>query len=331
MADNGKRQFSKSEVFIGGVKAYLYNGVTLEEYVKKQGDVASKQRPSAEPFQIPLNVAYLVHGRGQTYQSTEGIAYKYLEQYYEKTNLEVPFVCVTFDDRNHGERVVDETRNRSWKSGNAHHGIDLVSMVHGIAYNLKLIIDYLPSYLNLEYFLPPGATDQQKVVFKYRNILSGVSLGGHTVIRFAHMYPQLVDVLNPIIGCSALSSLLINRLRGASLDLEDKYKSWFYYDYSELGLDEAARKELYPEAFHKSLAAEDASIFESFPFGKIKMFASFGQNDTLVPPAISKTWVDLFLNSNLHSEAFVQSDAGHEATPEMIDNFTTWLVKYINN
>ena len=58
------------------------------------------------------------------------------------------------------------------------------------------------------------------------------------------------------------------------------------------------------------------------------MFASFGEKDTLVPPRLSKVWVDFYNNTNSTTGVFIQEDVGHDVTPEMVDKFTSWLVEH---
>lgn len=321
--------YSKNEYFIGGVRTYVYNESSLKPYLQLINDHSFQQGDDGKNNDIPINVLYLAHYRGGDYHFTESIAYNILRQYYEKKPDDpVPLICVTFDNRNHGERLLKEQHNRSWKSGNDTHGVDMISMIRGGIDDLKLVMDYLPSYLNLEYHLTPKIKYQLQAQIKFNNTLSGYSQGAHTVIRFANKYPELVDILNPVVGCNDLSSLLLNRLLGNKQGDAAFDKKWFYFNYEEIPLSQQQQQLQYPEAFHNLLRQEDTDIFENFPFNKVKLFASFGDDDTLVPPSLSRSWVEMYLNTNRDSEVFVQKDIGHEATPEMIENFTSWLVKH---
>ncbi|KAK6461954.1 hypothetical protein DFJ63DRAFT_206859 [Scheffersomyces coipomensis] len=315
--------FSKSQYFIAGITTYVYNGSVLEDYVKKFNTEHHKE--------IPINVLYLIHQREGSYKSTESFAYNILKQFYEKKqgDVKVPLICVTFDNRNHGEKLIDKLKNLDWKRGNETHAIDMVSGIDGNVADLKLLIDYLPGYLNLDYYLSDKVKQEVQPEFKFKNSISGYSLGGHTVIRFASKYPDLVEILNPVVGCSDLSSLLINRLKSNRIESEAYDKKYFYFNYPELDLTEDQKKHQYPEYFHNYLSKQDQAIFENFAMHKIKLFASFGAKDTLVPPKLTTVWTELYENTNNDSQVFIQEDAGHEATPEMFDKFTTWLVKHI--
>ncbi|OBA22910.1 hypothetical protein METBIDRAFT_29479 [Metschnikowia bicuspidata var. bicuspidata NRRL YB-4993] len=236
-------------------------------------------------------------------------------------SLKAPMIAVAFDARNHGEREIEKVRNSGWKSKNDTHGMDMLSCIEGGVQDLKLVMDYIGCYLDLERFLRPELKERG-VKIQYNNILSGFSQGGHTVIRFGNRYPENVSIINPNIGCSDLSTLLINRLKGTKLF----EKKLFYSSYEELDLTDSQSR-LYPEAFHNKLSSEDAQIFEDYPFEKIKLFASFYDKDPLVPPSISKLWSEMYLNSNLASEVFFEVGAVHDITVNMIDKFAQWLTK----
>ncbi|KAG7662573.1 uncharacterized protein J8A68_003870 [[Candida] subhashii] len=328
--DFNPESFSKVKFNIGGISTYVYNSESLAPYIQTFND---KNHPHVE--EIPINVLYLIHQRGGNYKFTEAIAYNILDQYFTKNpdakSIEsIPLICVTFDIRNHGERLIEEIRNEDWKHGNSNHAIDMVSGIEGNIRDLKLIMDYLPSYLNLDIYLHPKFREvSPNCDIKFNNILSGYSLGGHTVFRFTNEYPELVKIINPVVGCTDLTSLLINRLRQTPLDSDDYDKKYFYFYYDELNLSDEQKQLNYPESFHKMISKIDISIYENFPMNKIKMFACFGKDDKLVPMKVSSVWCDLYINTNDDSEIFIQDGVGHDVTPEMIDKFTTWLVKNI--
>lgn len=322
--------YSKDEYLIGGITTYVYNASQLTPYINLVNEKFSKHAGITDRSileQVPVKFLYLIHQRGGDYTFTESAAYTILKQYYQKaSDKEVPLVCVTFDNRNHGARLVDDVRNRGWKVNDT-HGVDMMSIVDGNVADLKLVMDHLPGYLNLEARLSPQLKQAHNTVIKYRNGIGGYSLGGHTVIRFANKYPQSVEFLNPNIGCADLTSLLVTRLLRAPLDSPAFDKKWFYSSYAELKLNEHQASVQYPEYLHRLIAAEDTAIFEDYPFALVKMFAAFGADDALVPTKVSKLWTDVYQSSNSSTEVFVQPGIGHDVTPEMIDRFTTWMSK----
>lgn len=313
-------KYSYKTYNIGGITTHVYNSSVLEDYVKK-GPV--------EGNDVPINVVYFVHGRTLSYKAVESIAYYLLDQIHSQLpanggsgNLAIPYIAVAFDLRNHGSRTVDASANDGWGKGNLTHALDMASQIDGNVADLKLLIENLPIYLGLHKYLPTPQISTVEYSVKYRTILSGYSLGGHTILRFASKYPHLVDVINPVIGCADLSTLMVNRLRGE----EEFDKKLFYFTYEELNLT-PEQLALYPRELHDKWAAEDTAIFEEFPIGKVLMFASFGAQDKLVPPAISRLWADLYVNLDERSQVFEEQGIGHSATEEMVTKFAGWLTK----
>ncbi|KAI5955735.1 hypothetical protein KGF54_001237 [Candida jiufengensis] len=325
--DYNKDSFSKVTYNIGGIDTHVYNSDILTPYIESFNN--ELQHPTHE---IPINVLYLLHQRQGDYKYTESIAYNILEQFYsKKSNLEtgdIPLICVTFDLRNHGSREIDSLKNHGWDK-NKTHGVDMISSIMGNVIDLKLIIDFLPTYLNLDSLLNLDFKQRNThYKIKFENIISGYSLGAHTIFRFINEYPNLIKIINPVVGCIDLSSLLINRLKKNSINSSDYDKKWFYYNYEELNLTKEEQQK-YPQTLHNLLQRQDLNIFENFPMHQIKMFASFGNEDTLVPPKLSSVWCDSYLNTNDDTEIFIEKGMGHDVSDEMIDKFTTWLVKNI--
>ncbi|OVF10390.1 hypothetical protein EJF18_20884 [Clavispora lusitaniae] len=306
-------KFSKKTFSIGGITVYVYNSDAIAAYVKSLG-------PNPDLDSIQLNFLYLVHHRSGDYTYTEATGVKILENYAS----EIPLIPVTFDIRNHGARTVDKSKNSSWKSGNDTHAMDMMSCIEGTIYDLKLIMDYLPSYLNLDALLHESWKERD-LKFKFCNILSGYSVGAHVVIRFANRYADLVSIINPNIGCSDLTSLLVNRLKGTS----DYSKKLLYFNYEELGLTEE-QKQKYPESLHLHVSREDIEIMESFPFRSVKMFATFYSDDPIVPSKISTLWADTYANSNDSTELYYEEGAIHDITEEMVLQFVKWLSKQLS-
>lgn len=118
-----------------------------------------------------------------------------------------------------------------------------------------------------------------------------------------------------------MSTLLINRLKKT----QHFDKKFFYSNYEDLALTEE-QKYLYPEALHKRVSSEDSEIFENFKFQSIDLFAAFYDEDPLVPSKISKTWINIYLNSNTRSECYFEKGSVHDISPEMICSFVEWLI-----
>lgn len=302
------------ETFVlGGVKFYLYNVDKVRDHVES---FVWKDDSQSE---ITINVLYLVHQREGDHTYTEAVG-KQIILHFRKFN-ESPLMAITFDSRNHGERTVNFQRNKSWDEGNSSHGLDMASCIDGDIHDIKLAIDYLPVHLNLSAHLGILAKD---VKFRFRNILSGFSLGAHTVIRMAARYPDLTAIVNPNIGCAYLSNLLITRLRN-SRDYAFKY---YAQSYKDLNLT-TEQQVLYPKPLHEILASDDHEIANNFPHAETLVFANFYSGDPLVPSKVSASWVKAALNLNSESQAFYEEGAVHDITFTMVQKFEDWLVKIL--
>lgn len=303
--------YKPQTVNIAGLNVNIFNTEKLPDYISK-----AKKAPHAE--EVRIHVLYLLHQRTGSSEYTNAIATHILEHLSEKSDI--PVVAVTFDLRNHGSRTVDAHKNNTWAKGNESHALDMVSSLHGNVADLKTIMDFVPSYLDLE---PLVANDDLPI--KYVNAVSGYSLGAHTTIRFAAKHPELVSVINTNVGCSDVTSLLVNRLR----ETAEFDKKWFFYEYNELQLSEQQKKRL-PEALFKLLAAEDQYIFENFPFSQINLFASFYSDDPLVPAKISTSWVDIYRNVNPNSDVYFEDGRVHNITPAMLEKFSSYYANLLH-
>lgn len=293
--------------FIGGINVHTSTSASLSQYCEG----------SSGPL-VPINVVYLVHYRGGDSRYCQQIAQNIDAEIASSSS--VPILYVTFDCRNHGERLVNEDRNHGWKSANPSHALDMALVIDGNVQDLRLIMDWLPLCLDLDRYLPAGDGDCPTI--SWRNTVIGVSLGAHTTFRFCNEYPQLVRAACPIVGCSDLLLLLVNRLLGQKTH---DYKKYFYHEYNELGLSPEQRA-LYPKQVHDRISHQDLQIFEQFP-SQISMFVVFGDKDTLVPPHFTKPWADTLAASNANTKVLVQSDVAHDFTPESLHAMSQWLAQ----
>lgn len=306
------KDISRNKVCIAGINCYIYNADVLRAY-------AENAETHAEDYDfLEINVLYLSHHRGGDYSYTEAIAYNILKSCSTKS----PLIAVTFDARNHGERLIQPERNSSWRT-NETHALDMLSAIEGGVQDLRIVMNYLPAYLNLDSLLGQNLK-QKNVEITFNNILSGYSMGAHTVIRFANLYPESVSILNPNVGCADLTTLLVNRLKKTT----DYDKKIFYREYEELKFDGRERT-LFPQALYDRVREEDQRIFERYPFRLVKLFACFYDSDPLVPPQISKSWLEMYLASNSDSDVVYEKGEVHDITPRMISEFSSWLKRQL--
>ncbi len=101
-------------------------------------------------------------------------------------------IGVSFDQRNHGTRLVDPVSNGAWREGNERHAQDMFGCYNGTAVDVSLLIDHIGSYIFEGMQAPFPALE--------RNVVMGVSLGGHAgwQLLFAESRVEAVAV---VIGC----------------------------------------------------------------------------------------------------------------------------------
>jgi pimeloyl-ACP methyl ester carboxylesterase len=140
-------------------------------------------------------------------------------------NQDVPsakgLIAVSFDQRNHGTRMIDELANESWKNGNPRHAQDMFSIfrelpqlnklycsnqaTEGTARDTSVLMDYLASYT-----FPNG---EHKIT---KNLVLGVSLGGHAAWSCLLHEPRISAGV-VIIGCPDYINLMADRARLSKL------------------------------------------------------------------------------------------------------------------
>ena len=77
---------------------------------------------------------WLHHGRSETQESVQPLARHILQAWNARSKSTLSdstskgLIAVTFDQRNHGSRKIDERANRDWLAGNETHAQDMFSI-----------------------------------------------------------------------------------------------------------------------------------------------------------------------------------------------------------
>jgi hypothetical protein len=72
---------------------------------------------------------WLLHPRLTTEASMHALAAQAIRSWYERRpEAGTGLIACTFDQRNHGSRLVDGLANESWRKGNARHAQDMFSI-----------------------------------------------------------------------------------------------------------------------------------------------------------------------------------------------------------
>ena len=131
-----------------------------------------------------------------------------LHRHHPKESDKPGLIAVAFDQRNHGSRLVDESVNEAWISGNPRHAQDMYSIYQGTASDMSQLIDFLPAYL--------FPTVEMTVV---DHMVLGVSLGGHAAWH-AVLHDKRVSTAVVVVGCCDYVRLMKQRAE------KSKRKAW---------------------------------------------------------------------------------------------------------
>ncbi|KAJ6153803.1 hypothetical protein N7470_006762, partial [Penicillium chermesinum] len=152
------------------------------------------------------NVAclWLLHPRLATQERMADIAASSITDWNgrnEGTSSKKGLIAVSFDQRNHGTRMVDPLANEAWRQGNPRHAQDMFSIFQGTARDTSLLMDYLAAYV-----FPNGEHTISE------NLVLGVSLGGHAAWSCL-LHDSRVSAGVVIIGCPDYLNLMVDRAR----------------------------------------------------------------------------------------------------------------------
>ncbi|KAG6817181.1 hypothetical protein H0H87_011883 [Tephrocybe sp. NHM501043] len=248
-------------------------------------------------------VFFLLHGRYDSAQKIDPIARSLIEQTEAKGSRSL--LIVTFDQRNHGKRLVDSKANDAWSKDktnpkhNERHALDMYSIQTGTAREVSLLIDFLPS------FLYPDNAPHPIVEWG----VAGISLGGHsTWITLATDTRVTTGI--PIIGCPDYSKLIAYRAKHSDVELEGRY---------------------YPKGLKDLVLTSDpASLIlgPTNPFLGKRILVLSGADDTLVPWEASEEFVTSKLDVGVNGlkKVSVYKGVGHECTEAMITEMAGFIV-----
>ncbi|KAF2762474.1 hypothetical protein EJ05DRAFT_471488 [Pseudovirgaria hyperparasitica] len=155
---------------------------------------------------------WLLHPRLQTKNTMDAIASQLLYTWDSRkkaaegsTSHLKGLIAVSFDQRNHGSRLVDKVANEAWRNGNPRHAQDMFSCYHGTAQDTSLLLSYLPAYA--------FPTNSHRIM---SNFVLGVSLGGHAAWHCILFEPRITAAVI-VIGCPDYTSVMTHRAEKSKL------------------------------------------------------------------------------------------------------------------
>ena len=114
-------------------------------------------------------------------------------------------IGVSFDQRNHGTRLVDKVSNEAWRAGNPRHAQDMFSCFQGTATDVSQLLHYLPAYV--------FPSDECKIT---SHMVLGVSLGGHAAWHCL-LHDNRISTAIVVIGCADYARVMKDRARLSKL------------------------------------------------------------------------------------------------------------------
>lgn len=179
---------SKHSFVIAGIIVEVYG---LDEVSSKMKEVTClwllHARMSQKEKMEPLVAVMLDAWTGQAGQHKRGL------------------IAASFDQRNHGSRLVDERANGAWNAGNQRHAQDMFSIFQGTAADVSQLVTYLPAYV--------FPREQHHLV---SNFVLGVSLGGHAAWHCVLQDPRITTAV-VVIGCADYVRLMSQRAKKSRL------------------------------------------------------------------------------------------------------------------
>ncbi|KAH8981585.1 Alpha/Beta hydrolase protein [Lactarius hatsudake] len=241
----------------------------------------------------PVVVLFFLHGRTQSADYLDPTARDAFSWAAEKeaTSREAPrdFIVVTFDQRNHGKRMVDQRGNLAWSQNanqhNERHAVDMYSTLIGAVKDVSFLIDVLPSYV---------FPHDERTIGEW--VLAGFSLGGHATWLALRNEPR-IRIGIPICGCVDYLALMEQRAE-------------------KLGIPRTAP--YFPESLRALVGVYDPVAPPPGAFAGKRILVLSGADDPLVPWSVSRAFVEaLDVGPRGKKEVVVQPGAKHEYTDEM--------------
>ncbi|KEF62052.1 uncharacterized protein A1O9_00024 [Exophiala aquamarina CBS 119918] len=261
----------------------------------------------------------------------------------KKKSRQRGLIAISFDQRNHGSRLVSPLANEAWRSGNDKHALDMYSSYAGTAADTSLLLDYLPGYI----FPHSERTIDH-------NIVLGISLGGHAAWHVIMQDPRFSAAI-PVIGCPDYARLMADRARLSKRKhwLETQGRHFLGSPDFPPSLLEILRRtdpaSLVASCLRDTPREQAWSVLEDTDgdkaalaplmarcFGNKRILVLSGGADKLVSYAHSKPFLDWlkgsaaeggwFAGGGLHLEDYVYEGIGHEVPGTMVAQ----MVKFVN-
>ncbi|KAI9017358.1 Alpha/Beta hydrolase protein [Gaertneriomyces semiglobifer] len=274
-------------LIVGGIRVYIFGLSALRQL-------------TSENKQPKVAVCFFAHGRlgsaEQHFPFCSHLCTHLNESHSERLGL-----VVTFDQRNHGQRLLSSLANEAWKSGNDTHGYDMYSIQYGTAKDISYLMDVLPMFLGAH-------VDAWGVC--------GISLGGHAALLCTANDPR-INATASMIGCGDYMALM-------------RYRA----EKSNIPLPPSSNKFINEQLVALVQKHDPVNLAESFR-GRPTILLGGGA-DRLVPPDCNAAFVDRLKqvyaeNANELLQIVIEDGVRHEATPSMKEHTMKFMSKWLMN
>ncbi|KAF7289889.1 hypothetical protein MIND_01363600 [Mycena indigotica] len=239
----------------------------------------------------PVVALFLLHGRMGSSQDghIQALASGLLAASRSTHNKDI--LVITFDQRNHGTRLVDKVYNLDFET-NPNHAIDMfaIQQIVGTAKDVSFLIDFLPAYI-----FPHG----ERTVDKWG--VAGISLGGHSAWLSGAFDPR-IQIVIPMIGCPDYFALIHPRAASKGI---------------------AAAPPHFPATFVKVVRDNSPKVAQ---FEGKRVLVLSGEIDRLVPWGASESFVGQLKSVPGQKQVVVLPGVGHEIPDEMVRRAVEFVV-----
>ncbi|KAK6513939.1 hypothetical protein TWF506_008369 [Arthrobotrys conoides] len=264
---------------------------------------------------------FLLHPRLETLAYVEPIALRCLQAHHESSSQpERGLIVASFDQRNHGARLVSTKANEAWRSGNELHAIDMFGIYQGTSHDVSLLIDHIPSYV-----FPDG----NKTVDGW--LCAGVSLGGHATWLSLVNEPRVKGGV-VIIGCPDFQSVMTHRAWKSKLKSYQEDRFIGSPDYPKT-LDSTVRRTDPVGIIMRDRSQTESSRLIKERLGGKKILSLSGAADKLVPYDCSKPFLDLLKAEGqglIDIKDIAYDGIGHDCTEQMIVELVTFVTDFLS-
>lgn len=330
-------KISRVEHVVAGIKTFTYGLAELPATCKE------------------VAVLWLLHPRLQVQECMAPFAAQFIHHWNglpDHKKKGKGLIAVSFDQRNHGTRLISPIANEAWRSGNEKHAQDMFSCFHGTAVDTSQVLDHIASYIFPD-------RDDPRIT---ENIVLGISLGAHAAWHVIMQDPRFTTAII-VIGCPDYTRIMSDRARLSKRSTYTEAKppgSTFLgsYDFPQALVDAVACNDPAGRIFGKlfeispdRLSRKEENKYSDLTPNEIEVLRPIIQNsfygkrilnlsggaDKLVPYAMGRPFLDwlkgvirpggAYGDSGLVLEDFIIDGAQHEVPPSMVNHMQRFLVE----